>query len=80
MVSNKLIKSYDFQDINEYFEYIIDSRTNGNKSQAKELYKKLSSKQKKDFMEWFNTFMYYDCIDNEQTTMEAYMEFIQYVN
>jgi|688.fasta_scaffold207512_1 hypothetical protein len=49
MVSQKLIKSLDFQNITEYFDYIIDSIINDNKQQAKELFVKLSSKQKLKF-------------------------------
>lgn len=49
MVSQKLIKSLDFQNITEYFDYIIDSIINGNKEQAKQLFVDLSAKQKLDF-------------------------------
>ena len=54
MVSQKLIKSLDFQNINEYFDYIIDSIINGQPQQAKELFVKLSSKQKLDFYLFLN--------------------------
>lgn len=49
MVSQKLIKSYDFQNITEYFDYIIDSIINGQNKQAKQLFVDLSAKQKLDF-------------------------------
>lgn len=54
MVSQKLIKSLDFQNITEYFDYIIDSIINGNKQQAKDLFVKLSSKQKEIFYLFLN--------------------------
>lgn len=51
MVSDKDIKNLDFNTIGEYFDYIIDSKTNGNHSQVERLIKALSKQQKKDFME-----------------------------
>ncbi len=49
MVSANKIKGLDFETIEEYFQYIIDSITNGQKSQAKNLFIDLSAKQKLDF-------------------------------
>lgn len=49
MVSKKLLKDYQFQGIDNYFGYIIDSHTNGQFKQMKELISKLSKQQKKDF-------------------------------
>ena len=34
----KLAKSYDFNDMHEFFEYIVDSFVNGQPQQAKELF------------------------------------------
>lgn len=63
MVSQKTIKSLDFQNITEYFGYIIDSIDNGNKQQAKELFVALSSKQKLQFYLYLNE----NCIDLVKT-------------
>lgn len=49
MVSKKLLKDYQFQGIDNYFGYIIDSHTNGQFKQMKELISNLSKQQKKDF-------------------------------
>ena len=49
MITKKLIKDYQFQEIENYFGYIIDSHTNGQFKQMKELISKLSKQQKKDF-------------------------------
>jgi hypothetical protein len=49
MVSKKDIKGLDFNTIEEYFDYILDSKINGNRSQAISLFTKLSSKQKLTF-------------------------------
>jgi hypothetical protein len=55
MVSAKTIKSYDFNTIEEYFEYILDSITNGQRKQAKDLFVELSGKQKLSFYHYIDT-------------------------
>ena len=54
MISNKYIKSLDFETIEDIFNYIVESEINGNYSQVKELINKLSSEQFKSFCNWFN--------------------------
>jgi len=54
MVSKKLIREYDFKTIEDYYNYIIDSETNGN-GQAKDLIFALSKKQKVQFIEFIKT-------------------------
>ena len=49
MVSKKLIQLYDFSNITEYFDYIIESKINGQRKQTIDLFNKLSSNQKLDF-------------------------------
>ena len=49
MVTKKLLKDYQFQGIDNYFGYIIDSHTNGQFKQMKELISNLSKQQKKEF-------------------------------
>ncbi len=53
MVSKKLIKSYDFETIEEYYGYILESEINGNRSQVQSLIKALSTEQKKDCLNYF---------------------------
>jgi hypothetical protein len=67
MVSKKTILGYEFSDIYEYFQYVVDSRVNGQIKQAKDLYKKLSKAQKTDFWAWFDSSYYYDAHDSEET-------------
>jgi hypothetical protein len=50
MVGIKTLKSYELNNIEEYFNYIIDSIINGQKKQAKTLINKLSKDQKKEFI------------------------------
>lgn len=56
MVSKKNINDLDFENINQYFEYIISSEINGNRSQVYSLINKLSTQQKKDFLEHVNEY------------------------
>jgi len=81
MVSKELIKSYDFDTIEDYFNYIIDSKINGQKQQAKELYNALSTRQKNNFNQWFLTFYYYDAIDEGMpTAAQEYLNLQTYLN
>ena len=52
MVTTNKIKALDFETIEEYFEYILDSKTNGQHKQALELYNDLSPAQKREFIKW----------------------------
>ena len=46
MISKKDLKDYEFKQIENYFDYILDSKINGNYSQVKSLIKDLSKDQK----------------------------------
>jgi hypothetical protein len=78
MVTTNKIKALDFDTIEEYFEYILDSKTNGQHKQALELYKDLSPAQKKEFINWFSVFSHYDAADtgakNPVTELLNYFE------
>lgn len=52
MIYNKDLKDYEFNNIEEYFDYIIESIINGQRKQANDLVGELSKGQKKDFMDW----------------------------
>lgn len=80
MVSKKTIKSYGFETIEEYFNYIIDSKINGNRQQAQKLYNNLSARQKNEFTRWYLTFYYYDAVDNDTTAEHEYFNLITYLN
>lgn len=54
MISKQYIKDLEFKTVEDVFNYIVDSKINGNYSQVKELIKKLSNDQFKLFCEWFN--------------------------
>lgn len=40
-----LVKSYGFETLEEYFQYILESRLNGQRKQAKLLYNSLSTSE-----------------------------------
>lgn len=52
VVGLKTIKNLDFDTMEDYFNYIVDSEINGNTKQMKELFNKLSNEQKKNFFMW----------------------------
>ncbi len=49
MVTQKEITDLDFTTIEEYFQYILDSITVGQRKQAKDLYHQLGGEQKMAF-------------------------------
>jgi DNA polymerase III delta subunit len=71
MVSKKDIQSLDFKTIEEYFDYIVNSKINGNYNQANELFNDLSKTQKKDFIDWLQMLEY---------SSEDIIEILEYVN
>lgn len=70
MIKDKDLKAYDFQDITEYFEYIVESRTNGQRKQAKDLYASLSEAQKESFKDWFYVWNHYDIADDNEIAVQ----------
>lgn len=67
MISIKELKSLEFSTIDEYFNYIIESEANGQFTQVKELIKKLSDSQYKDFL------LYLYRNDKDITLIEYFM-------
>ncbi len=56
MVSLQTLKEYEFKNINEYFEYILNSLINGQRKQAITLAKRLSMVQKVDAIEYLEDY------------------------
>ena len=56
MVSKKLIKSYDFETIENYFDYILESEINGQRSQVESLVKALSSSQNRECLNYLSQY------------------------
>ena len=59
MVGKKKIEALDFKTIEEYFEYIVNSETNGNIKQAQRLYKELSERQQLEFLSYLQLYLEY---------------------
>ena len=58
MISKKYIKELEFENIEDIYNYIIDSELNGAISQFKELINKLSKEQYKEFFSFIDNFRY----------------------
>lgn len=52
MISKQYIKDLDFEEIEDIFNYIVESEINGNYLQCRELINKLSRLQFKTFIDW----------------------------
>ena len=53
MISKKDIAENEFQTMEEYYEYILESEINGQRGQVKDFIADLSKQQKKDALRYF---------------------------
>jgi len=70
MVNANTIKSFDMESIEDYFEYIISSKYNGQHKQTMELFRKLSTGidgQRSEFFKYVEE--YWNHIDVEELQM-----------
>ena len=77
MITKKQIQGLDFETLEDYFDYIIESKANGQRKQAKELFNELSNEQKRQFFDYVDTAYYYDEHDNNVKGMTA--ELVNYL-
>lgn len=54
MIGENTLKVYGYKDIEEYFNYILESFINGNFKQTKELFKKLNKEQREKFINYLD--------------------------
>lgn len=54
MVSKIYLKAYGFKTMEDYFDYILLSKINGQYTQVSALILKMSKEQKKDCLKWFD--------------------------
>ena len=52
MISKKDLEDYEFETMEDYFDYVVVSRINGNFSQVKDLVKDMSNKQYNGFIRY----------------------------
>ena len=60
MVTQTIIHEYGFDTLEEYFDYILESRTNGQHKQARELFSDLSEQQQKGFLNYVDELYGYE--------------------
>lgn len=78
MVKQSHIEALGFSTIEEYFEYIIDSRTNGQHKQAKELFQALSIDQRNAFFQYLETAYHYEALDADSNSVDAVTDYKHY--
>ncbi len=55
MISKKLLQTYNFTTINDYYNYIVESDINGQFIQVKSLIESLNRPQKIDFVKYLES-------------------------
>lgn len=55
MVSKKTLQMYNIEELQQFFNLIIQSEINGQNSQCKRQFDMLSKKQKLEFCEWLKS-------------------------
>lgn len=67
MINAKTINDLDMESIEDYFEYILSSKYNGQHKQTIELFRKLSKDQKEEFFKYVEE--YWNHMDAEELQM-----------
>jgi hypothetical protein len=70
MVNKGTLSMLEMTSIEDYFEYIIDSKTNGQHEQSKTLFNELSEAQRDAFFDWVEQTYYYDADDMSEYISE----------
>ena len=68
MVTKKELKGLNMS-IEEYFEYLLESKTNGQHVQAKVMFNAMSEGQQKYFFEYIDTLLFYE-VDMDEMVSE----------
>jgi len=63
MVSQQTLKASEFNDLEQYYNYILDSEINGQRKQVKELINHLSKRQLKELHHYLN--VNFECSDSD---------------
>jgi hypothetical protein len=66
MVTKSILDMLEMDNITDYFEYIVDSKINGQHTQARELFAELSDAQVMDFFDWAEANYYYEAQDSDE--------------
>lgn len=57
MIYKTTLKAYDFQNIEQYYDYVLQSIINGQRQQALKLILKMSQEQKKQAYNYFEDYV-----------------------
>jgi len=68
MVTQTIIHEYGFDTIDEYFDYIIESRANGQHKQARELFNALGNEQQGHFFNYYEIVYCYEALSADMET------------
>lgn len=69
----KLLRDLNFTSMDQYFEYIIESKINGNHSQVEKLFKQLKKEQRKEFLSYLA-----DQLESNTNGNTVYYELLKY--
>jgi len=64
-----------FATLEEYFDYILASKENGQHTQAKELFHKMDALEKSNFFDYIEELYYYEEQDNKAEYSDEMSEF-----
>ena len=70
MITKKLIRCFEFENIYQFYDYVVESKVNGNNSQCKDLVKQMNKYQFIEFM---------DYLAQEDTSNKSNRELISFV-
>jgi erythromycin esterase-like protein len=60
MALSTLIKQFDFDSIEEYYEYILDCISKSERAQARHLYHAMNKGERSEFFDWVETSHFYE--------------------
>ena len=66
----------DFLTWEELYEYILESKLNGQHKQSKEIYKSLSKQRQVEYIDWLRETLFYDYMPDGK--LKEYQQIINY--
>ena len=66
----------DFLTWDELYEYILESKLNGQHKQSKEIYKSLSKQRQVEYIDWLRETLFYD--DMPDGKLKEFQQIINY--
>lgn len=70
------LQDLNFKTWDELYEYILESKLNGQHKQSKELYKGLSERRQVEYIDWLRETLFYDEMPNSK--LKEYQQIINY--